>query len=262
MSNSNVMPRLIALIAVVLAVSGAPTASGAVGPTTPPCPDVEGWTFTRAPAPIDKPISVEFWCEYMRAGQPETLSLDVDWVKPAARDVDVDFKQCTRPSSGADYYRDVWSGKALARIEYSVTGGTVASNKAIFAAERARIERAALVFLAATEKLAKSCAKTPSRPRDTRRPTVQVEPASGAASTSIAFRLRVADDRDSVTIVLTIYASRAKDEVVFRKSYGKAKPGRYTIKIRANSRGVHLWCLTATDAAGNKATACSKLVVR
>jgi hypothetical protein len=255
------MARLVALIAVVLAALSVSATSGAVGPVTPPCPDVEGWTFTKAPPPIDKPISVEFWCEYMRPGQPETLTLDVDWVKPGTRDADVDFKQCTRPSSGGDYYRDIWSGKAFVRLEYSVSGGTVASNRAIFAAERARIERSALVFLAATEKLAKSCTKTPSTPRDTRRPTVQVEPAAGKVGMPIAFRLKVADNRGSVTVVLTIYDSRAKDKVVFRKNYGKAKPGRYTIKIRANSRGVHLWCVTAKDAAGNKATACSKLVV-
>jgi hypothetical protein len=256
------MLRLIALIAVASALLAVSATPAAVGPQTPPCPDVEGWTFTRSPPPIDKPISVEFWCEYMRAGQPETLTLDVDWVKPAARDVDVDYRQCTRPSSGGDYYHDIWSGKAFVRLEYSVSGGSAASNRAIFAAERSRIERSALVFLAATEKLAKSCTKTPSTPRDTRRPTVQVEPASGKAGTPIAFRLKVADNRGSVTVVLTIYGSQAKDRVVFRKNYGKAKPGRYTIRIRANARGVRLWCATATDAAGNKATACSKLVVR
>jgi hypothetical protein len=253
--------RLIALIAVAVAALVGSTTSGAAAPRTPPCPDVEGWTLTGAAVPIDKPISVEFWCDYMRAGQPETLTLDVDWVKPAARDVDVDFTQCKRPSSGGDYYRDVWSGKAFVRLEYRVSGGSVESNKAIFAGERARIERSAFVFLAATEKLAKSCSKTPSGPRDTRRPTVRVEPASGKVGTPIAFRLKVADDSGSVSVVLTIYGSRTKADVVFRKNYGKAKSGRYTIKIRANGRGVHLWCVTAVDAARNKATACSKLVV-
>jgi hypothetical protein len=244
----------------VAALSGGTTTVGAVGPKTPPCPDVEGWTFTGARAPIDKSISVEFWCEYMRAGYPETLTLDVDWVKPTTRDADVDFNDCKRPSSGGDYYRDVWSGKAFVRLEYSVTGGTAASNKAIFAAERARIERSAFIFLAATEALAKSCTK--QAPRDTRRPTVQVEPAFGKAGAAVAFRLRVSDNSGSVGVVLTIYSSRTKDDVAFRKNYGKAKPGRYTIKIRANDRGVHLWCVTATDKAGNRATACSKLVVR
>jgi hypothetical protein len=197
----------------------------------------------------------------MRAGQPETLTLDVDWVKPATRDADVDFRDCKRPSSGGAYYNDVWSGKAFVRLEYSVTGGTAASNGAVFAAERARIERSAFIFLAATEKLAKSCTPTTSPARDTRRPTVQVEPASGKAGTPVAFRLKVADNSGSIGVVLTIYSSRTKDQVAFRKNYGKAKPGRYTIKIRANGRGVHLWCVTATDTAGNKATACSKLVV-
>jgi len=256
------MARLIALIAVVGALLGVSATSGAVGPATPPCPDVEGWTFTGAPPPINKPISVEFWCHYMRAGHPETLTLDVDWVKPSARDADVDFRDCKRPSSGGDYYRDVWSGKAFVRLEYSVSGGTVESNRAIFAAERARIERSAFVFLAATEKLAKSCTKqAPPPPRDTRRPTVQVEPASGKAGTAVAFRLKVGDNSGSVVVVLTIYGSTTKDQIAFRKNYGKAKPDRYTIKIRVNNRGVHLWCITATDKAGNKATACSKLVV-
>jgi hypothetical protein len=256
------MARLVALIAVVGALLSVSTAASAAGPATPPCPDVEGWTFTRSPPAIDKPISVEFWCEYMRAGQPETLTLDVDWNKPAARDVDVDFKQCARPSSGGEYYNDVWSGKALVRLEYIVNGGTTSSNRAIFAAERARIERSALVFLAATEKLAKSCTKTPVAVADTRPPTVRVEPASGKAGAAIAFRLRVADNSGRVGVVLIIYSTRTKSEVVFRKNYGQAKPGRYTITIRARARGVHLWCVTATDAAGNKATACSKLVVR
>lgn len=255
------MRTFVASIAVAGAALAVATTAAAVAPKTPPCPDVEGWSLTQAATPIDKPISVEFWCDYMRAGQPETLTLDVDWVKPAARDVDVDFSQCKRPSSGGDYYNDVWSGKAFVRLEYRVSGGTVESNKAIFAGERARIERSALIFLAATEKLAKPCTKTPATPSDTRRPTVRVEPASGKAGTPIAFRLRVADNSGRVTVVLTIYGSRTKGKVVFRKNYGKAKSGRYTITIRANSPGVHLWCVTATDAAKNKATACSKLVV-
>lgn len=255
------MARLMVLIAIVGALLGVSTSSGAVGPATPPCPDVEGWTFTKAPPPINKPISVEFWCEYMRAGYPETLTLDVDWVKPSARDADVDYRDCRRASRGGDYYRDVWSGKAFVRLEYSVTGGTVDSNRAIFAAERARIERSAFVFLAATEKLAKSCTKQAPPARDSRRPTVQVEPASGRAGTAVAFRLKVADNSGSVGVVLTIYGSVTKDRVAFRKNYGRTKPGRYTIKIRPNGRGVHLWCVTATDKAGNKATACSKLVV-
>jgi len=256
------MLRLIALIVVMGALLGVSTTSGAVGAETPPCPDVEGWSFTGAPPHINKPISVEFWCNYMRAGRPETLTLDVDWVKPSTRDVDVDYRDCKRPSTGGDYYRNVWSGKAFVRLAYSVTGGTVESNRAVFAAERARIERSAFVFLAATEKLAKSCTKSaPPTARDTRRPTVQVEPASGRAGDAVAFRLKVADNSGTVGVVLTIYDGRAKDQVAFRKNYGKTKPGRYTIKIRANDRGVHLWCITATDRAGNKATACSKLVV-
>jgi hypothetical protein len=259
------MGRLVAFIAVVVAVLGVSPASGAVGPPTPPCPDVEGWTFTRAFGPINKPISVQFSCGYARAGQPEQVTLDVDWVKPIARDVDVDFNQCKRPSSGGAYYRDVWSGKAFVRLEYIVNAGTAASNAAVFAAERARIERSALVFLTATEKLAKSCTKqapSTTRPtRDTRRPTVEVEPATGKAGTAVVFGFKVADNSRTVGIVLTIYDSRTKEKVAFRKDYGKAKPSRYTIKIRPQDRGVHLWCITATDTAGNKATAYSKLVV-
>jgi len=255
------MARLVAFTVALVALLGVSPTSNAVGPATPPCPDVEGWTFVKAPPPINKPLSVEFWCEYMRAGYPETLTLDVDWVKPTTRDADVDFKQCGRPGVGGDYYRDVWSGKAFVRLEYSVTGGTVTSNRAIFAAERARIERSAFVFLTATEKLAKSCTPSNAPARDTRRPSVQVERASGRAGTPVAFRLRVADNSGSVTVVLTIYSSGTKGEVAFRKNYGKAKPGKYTIKIRPRGRGVHLWCITATDAARNKATACSKLVV-
>jgi hypothetical protein len=256
------MARLIALISVMGALLGVPTASGAVGPATPPCPDVEGWSFTGSPPPINKPISVEFWCNYMRAGRPETLTLDVDWVKPSARDVDVDYRDCKRPSADGDYYRNVWSGKAFVRLAYSVTGGTVESNRAVFAAERARIERSAFAFLAATETLAKSCTKqTPPTARDTRRPTVQVEPASGKVGDAVVFGLKVADNSGTIGVVLTIYEGRTKNQVAFRKNYGKAKPGRYTIKIRVNNRGAHLWCITATDRAGNKATACSKLVV-
>lgn len=255
------MARLMLVVAVVGALLGVSTSSGAVGPATPPCPDVEGWTFTGAPPPINKSISVQFWCNYMRAGYPETLTLDVDWVKPSTRDVDVDYRECKRPSTGGSYYRDVWSGKAFVRLEYGVRGGTVESNRAIFAAERARIERSAFVFLAATEKLAKSCTKQAPAALDTRRPTVQVEPTSGRAGTPVAFRLKVGDNSGSVGVVLTIYSSITKHQISFRKNYGKAKPGRYTIKIRPNGRGVHLWCVTATDKAGNKATACSKLVV-
>jgi hypothetical protein len=259
------MGRLVAFIAVVVALVGVSTTAGAVGPPTPPCPDVEGWTFTKTFGPIDKPISVQFSCEYGRPRQAEALTLDVDWVKPTARDVDVDFNECKRPSSGGAYYRDVWSGKAFVRLEYIVNAGTAASNAAVFAAERARIERSALVFLAATEKLAKSCSKqapsTTPPTRDTRRPTVDVEPATGKAGTAVVFGFKVADKSRTVGVVLTIYDSRTKEKVAFRKNYGKAKPGRYAIKIRPNDRGVHLWCITVTDTAGNKATACSKLVV-
>jgi hypothetical protein len=261
------MGRRLALIAVVVALLGVPTTAAAAAPPTPPCPDVEGWAFTKSFGPIDKPISVQFSCQYARAGQPEALTLDVDWVKPIARDVDVDFNECKRPASGGAYYRDVWSGKAFVRLEYIVNAGTAASNAAVFAAERARIERSALVFLAATEKLAKSCGKgapSTTRPtpiRDTHRPGVQVEPAAGKAGTTVVFGFKVSDNSSPVGVMLTIYDGRSKEKIAFRKDYGKAKPGRYTIKIRPHERGVQLWCITATDTAANKATACSKLVV-
>ena len=259
---TGLMLRL-AVIAAVLAAVGGSSAAVAAAPATPPCPAVEGWNFSRTIGPIDKPISVQFVCEYMRPGQPELFSLDVDWIKPAARDVDVDFNQCKRPSSGGPYYRDVWSGKAFVRLEYIVNSGTAASNAAVFAADRERIERAAFTFLAATEQLAKPCAKQPAPPpADTRRPTVRVEPAAGKAGTPVAFAFSMADNSSALGVTLTIYDSRTKAKVAFHKSYGKAKPGSYTIKIRPRAAGVHLWCLTAKDAAGNTATACSKLVVR
>jgi hypothetical protein len=257
------MLRRVLVIVAVAAAFGVSAVSGAATPPTPPCPSVEGWTFTGTFGPIDKSISVEFQCGYSLPGQPQQLTLDVDWVKPGTRDVDVDFNQCNRASSGGTYYRDVWSGKAFVRLEYIVNAGTSEGNAAVFAAERERIERSALVFLGATERLAKPCAKQAApASTDTRRPSVRVAPASGKAGAPVAFDFSVRDNSAAVDVLLTIYDSRSKSKVAFRKDYGKAKPGRYTVKIRPRAAGVHLWCITATDSAGNAATACSKLVIR
>src|SRR5438093_11869011 len=106
------MIRRFMSLAIVVAALAAAGTSVAAAPPTPPCPDVEGWTANGTFGPIDKSISVEFQCGYARPGQPEALTLDADWVKPGTRDVDVDFSQCDRASSGGSYYRDVWSGKA------------------------------------------------------------------------------------------------------------------------------------------------------
>lgn len=257
------MKRFVFLVLILAVGSGTPVGSAATPIATPPCPQVEGWSFDRTFGPLDQGLGVQFSCGYAIPGFAERLELDVIWIKPTARDVDVDYTQCGRASFGESYYRFIYSGSNFARVEYIVNAGTVASNAARFQADRERIERAARVFLAASEKLAKSCAKTPPPvAKDTVRPTVRVQRASGVAGTPVVFPFSVADNSGRARVVLTIYGAQNKAKVVFRKDYGIAKTGRYTVKIRVQSPATSLWCIKATDAAGNAATACSALVVR
>jgi len=151
-------------------------------------------------------------------------------------------------------------------VEYRVSGAvSAATNVAVFQAERERLDRTALALLAATEKLAKSCTKTAPQATDTTRPTVRVRPARGRAGSIIGFLFSVGDNSGKVRVVLTIYKTAGDRTVLLRKSYGvaNAPPARrsYTASIRARSVGTHLWCISATDAAGNTATACTSLVV-
>jgi hypothetical protein len=259
----------------LVALAAAATAPGAA-PPTPACPQVEGWTYTGTFGPLDNGNAVEFECQYAYPGQPNQLALDMHWYKPTARDVDVDWNQCGRATSGGAYYTDIWSKSHFVHEEYVVNAGSAESNRAIFKAEQERIQKAALAIMTATESLAKSCAKTapapaPVRPaapakRDTTRPKVRVQPAGGRAGTQIPLNFTVADDSGRAGILITIYRGANDKTVLMKKSYGTAKaepPGHdYTAKVLARSRGTSLWCLTATDAAGNAATACSKLVVR
>ncbi len=262
--------RIVALVTICLAiVASAAVAPAAAPPPTPPCPEVEGWTATAPFGPIDNGNAVQFECNYSLPGRAQQLVLDLHWYKPTARDVDVDYNQCGRATSGGAYYTDIWSKSSFVHEEYVVNSGTAPDNAAVFRAEQERIQKAALTLLAATEKLAKSCTtSTPSAEthRDTTRPTVRVRPASGHAGATIALRFTVADDSGRVGILLRIYRSRANRTVLLSKSYGTAgavAPGRsHTARVRAPGRGTHLWCVTATDAAGNRATACGTLVAR
>ena len=202
---------------------------------------------------------------YAVSGQAEQLTLDVIWIKPSARSVDVDYSQCGRASYGGSYYRFIYSGKALAREEYSVTGGS--NNAGVFQANQTRIQVAAITLLTATDKLAKPCARTttPPPPQLTARPTVQVQPASGNAGTVVTFNFAVAS-KGKVRIVLTIYGGANNSTVLLRKNYGKTSvtsSGRsLRVGIRPNNHGTYLWCITATNTAGRSATACTSLVVR
>lgn len=268
--------RFVSAVTISVIALAAAAAAPSAPPATPPCPQVEGWNYTGTFGPLDNGNAVEFECEYAYPGQPNQLTLDVYWYKPTARDVDVDYSQCGRASSGGDYYRLIWSRSRFAREEFTVNAGNAESNRAIFKAEQDHIQKAALVLLTATESLAKPCTKTapapdPARPaapakRDTTRPKVRVQPASGQAGTQIALDFTVADDSGRTGILITIYGGANDKTVLMKKNYGtaKAEPSGhdYTAKVLARNRGTSLWCLTATDAAGNAATACSKLVVR
>lgn len=266
--------RFVSAVTISLVALAAAAAAPSAPPATPPCPQVEGWTYTGTFGPLDNGNAVEFECQYALPGQPNQLQLNVHWYKATARDVDMDYSQCGRASSGGDYYTFIWSKSHFAREEFIVNAGSGPSNAAIFKAEQERIRKAALVLLTATESLSKSCEKTapaPARPaapakRDTARPKVSVQPASGRAGTEVPLNFRVADDSGRAAIVITIYRGAYDKTVLMKKNYGtaKAEPAGhdYTAKVLARKRGASLWCLTATDAAGNAATACSKLVVR
>lgn len=250
--------------AILVAVAVA-TATASAPLTTPPCPQVEGWNSAGTFGPIDQGLGILFDCRYARPGQAEQLTLDAVWIKPSARDVDVDYSQCGKTSFGGSYYRFIYSGQALARVEYAVGGG--ANNAGVLQADRARIEVAANTLLTATAMLAKPCAKTTTPPpASTARPTVRVQPAVGRAGTVVSFNFTIASSRGVVRIVLTIYGGASNSSVLLRKDYGKQSvaPSGHLLRagIRANNRGTYLWCITATNAAGHAATACSSLVVR
>lgn len=250
-------------IPAVTLVASAAFAAAAPQPVTPPCPQVEGWTLARTFGPIDTGGGVDFNCEYSQPGRPEDLTLNPVWTKPSVRDTDVDYSQCGRASSRGPAEAFIWSKSHFARLHYVVSGGTAASNAAVFQANRERIEKAVLVLLASTEPLAKSCTKTTPPPaRDARRPTVHVRPARGKAGAVVSFSFSVADNSGRVGVLLTIYDAPAKARMLFRKNYGVAKSGSYTVKIRVQNRRTAVWCITATDGTRNTATACSSLVVR
>jgi hypothetical protein len=232
---------------------------------TPPCPHVEGWTPAGTFGPIDQGLGIQFQCNYAVAGQAEQLTLDVLWTKPSSRNVGVDYSQCGKASTGGPAERFIYSGKAVAREEYVVSGGP--HNAGVFQADRTRIEVAALMLLNATAALAKPCARTTTpAPSSTARPTVQVEPARGRAGTVLLFSFTVGGPAGRVRIVLTIYRGANNATVLLRKDYGKAtvsRPGQgFSVRIRANARATDLWCITATDAAGRTARGCSSFIVR
>lgn len=267
--GQQVAPRAVSLLVLwatvlfLFAAGGGSDARAAAPPATPPCPQVEGWTFDRTFGPLDQGLGYDFTCNYVIPGVAEQLSLNVVWIKPSARDVDMDYSQCGRASQVADYYRIDYSKTHFAREMHTVSGGSAAANAARFRAERERIEKAALVFLVATETLAKSCTKTaPTPPKDTVRPRVSAQRASGVAGRAITFPFSFSDNSGKARIVVTIYRAPNKAKVLFRKDYGIAKSGRYTFRIRVQTAATNLWCVKATDASGNAATACSALVVR
>jgi hypothetical protein len=255
---------ILRLIPIVVLAALAASTGAAAPPATPPCPQVEGWTFARTFGPIDTGGGVDFSCEYVQGGKAEILTLNPLWLKPSVRDTDADYSQCARASSRGASEGFIWSKSHFTRVHYTVSGGTTASNAAVFQANRERIEKAVLVLLAASESLAKPCAKTPpaSPARDTQRPTVRVRPAKGTAGAVVTFSFSVADNSGRVGVLLTIYDAPAKSKRLFRKNYGSAKSGSYTLKIRIDGARTDLWCITATDGARNAATACSSLVVR
>ncbi len=241
--------------------------AGASPPPTPPCPQVEGWTSAGTFGPIDNGNAVQFQCLYSLPGQPNQLTLDMHWYKPSARDVDVDYTECGRVTPGGSYYAFLWSKSHFVEEEYVVSGGTHDSNAAYFKADQERIRKSALTLLAATETLAKSCTKSSSSggAKDTQRPTVKVQAVRGSPGSVLVFTFTVADNSPRVDVVLTIYDTRARTKVLFRKDYGKAaatRSGRiYHIRIRVHRAANNYWCLTATDAARNRTTACAPLTV-
>ncbi len=255
--------RIVLLVVSAILVVAA-TAAANAPLATPPCPQVEGWNSAGTFGPIDQGLGILFDCNYAIPGQAEQLTLDVVWIKPSARSVDVDYSQCGRASSGGSYYRIIYSGTALAREDYEVTGGP--NNASVFQANQTRIQAAAITLLKATSVLAKPCTKTTTPPPGTARPTVRVQPAAGSAGTVVSFNFTVSARKGKVGIVLTIYGGTNNATVLLSKDYGKASvtPSGRALHagIRANNRGTYLWCITATNAAGHAATACSSLVVR
>jgi hypothetical protein len=266
------------LLAVGMLVLAAPAAALADTPATPPCPQVEGWTSAGTFGPIDNGNAVEFQCLYSLPGRPQQLTLDMHWYKPTARDVDVDWNQCGRATTGGDYYTDVWSGAAFVHEGIVVNAGTHEGNVAVFQAEQDHITKAAKVLMTATEALAKRCQQTSTTPTptptpatpatppaDTSAPFVRVQRAAGRAGRNIPFNFTVGDDSGQLGVVITITRGASR-KVLMRKDYGTvsvdAAGSGFVARIRASNRGRYRWCVKATDAAGLTATSCSSLVVR
>ena len=240
--------------------------SGAAPTPVPACPELEGWTLSGQPLIVDGGNHVQFRCTYAQPGRGEQPSFDAFWYKPSARDVDVDYNDCGKPSSGGSYYRDIWSKSHFVNVEYRVSGAvSAATNAAVFQAERERLDRTALALLSGAEKLAKSCTKTAPKPADTRRPIVTVHAAKGRSGSNIIFRFSVGDNSGTFVWCSPSTSPPATGPCSFARTTVSAKAPAsrrsYTATIHAKSAGSHLWCIAATDAAGNTATACSSLVV-
>lgn len=254
------MVRFVAILAAAVAAVAVPSAMPAAPPATPGCPDLEGWTLAGPPLTIDNGLHLQFRCAFEQPGRAEQASFDAFWTTPAARDADVDFHDCGKAPDGGSYYRDIWSAKAFVQIEYRVEAGT--QNSAVFQAERERLDRAALQLMTATEKLAKSCAKQAApAPTDRTRPSVHVRGVRGPAATTIAFPFTIADDSGRMNVVLTVYDGRAKVRVLVRKKLGWLRSGAHAARLRLASRGAHVWCVAAADAAANTRTACGAVVI-
>src|ERR1700730_8204782 len=210
--------------AMLAGASVVPPAVAASGPLPrPACPQVEGWNPAGTFGPIDQGLGYDFQCMYAIPGQAEQLTLDTSWVKPTARDVDVDYSKCGRAPTSNSYQGFIYGGRALARVIYEVTSGF--NNGAVFAGDRARIEVSAQGLLKSTEALAKSCTKRPAVPPASRtvpRPTVAVHPAVGTAASDIPFRFTIAS-KDRVGIVLTIYDGTNQSSVVLRHNFGEKR---------------------------------------
>ena len=261
------MRRQLLLLIAVAASGLLASVSGAAPKLTPVpgCPDLEGWNHAGVPGTIDSGDHVQFRCTYSQPGRGEQPSYDAFWSKPSARDVDVNYNDCGRAASGGSYYQDIWSKTHFVNVEYRVSGGvSAATSAAVFQAERARLDRTALALLAATEKLAKSCTKTVSKPVDTVRPTVKVRGAKGRAGSAIVLRFTVGDNSGKVRIALTVYKPGGLRTVVLRRSFPVSAPSSkrsYTATVRIGSVGTHLWCIVASDAAGNSLKRCALLIV-
>lgn len=266
------------LVPALIAASAAP-AERAPPRSSPACPQVEGWTPKGTIGPIESGDGVELGCVYALPGQPEQLTLYVHWYRPTAPEVDVNYSECGRASSGGSYYTTIYSDKSLVYEEYTVTSGPDADNVSVFQAEQQHIQTAAHALLAATETHAKSCTSSDSpAPRagqtpaptappahNTTRPVVQVHPETGRAGKPVALSFTVSDDSGYASILLTMYQGSSKKPVLSH-DYGEATAqptgNTYSSLILAHGRGRYLWCITAIDAAGNSSRACSSLVVR